>query len=209
MTTTHTSPLTEWKTRSVYKLLSVRARLARRQRALEQRPAVGLRSFLQGQRKRYSCSRPPALADCDGRAATIQRTMHYDNHRRTVALIDDRRTAQRGDARACCRGGPCEAGCTGPDRHGANDSLPRQHRPICFWHLLTPSQSSRSRIMGIRCIWHIRVRSSRWGIYMRMFYVVRPSLHSGTDGIPRIALLPQSLVLASRAHMPHLHCSPC
>ena len=97
---------------NVYKLLSVRARLARRQRALEQRPAVGLRSFLQGQRKRYSCSRPPALADCDGRAATIQRTMYHDNHRRTVALIDDRRTAQRGDARACCRGGPCEAGCT-------------------------------------------------------------------------------------------------
>ena len=86
-----------------------------------------------------------------------QCTVYCDNHRRTVALIDDRRTAQRGDARACCRGGPCEAGCTGPDRHGANDSLPRQHRPICFWHLLTPSQSSRSRIMGISCIWHIRV----------------------------------------------------
>ena len=85
-----------------------------------------------------------------------RRTVYYDNHRRTVALIDDRRTAQRGDARACCRGGPCEAGCTGPDRHSAYDSLPRQHRPICFWHLLTPSQSSRSRIMGIRCIWQDR-----------------------------------------------------
>ena len=41
-----------------------------------------------------------------------QRTVYYENHLRTVALIDDRRTAQRGDARACCRGGPCEAGCT-------------------------------------------------------------------------------------------------